>query len=172
MHCAVSLMTLKNGILTAETTKTFEDHINRKTDAQNPKEVDKIRSNTDPEFLSATVDLQSVLQLPSGEESLLYYTRKLCVYNLTIYESKLPNEAYCFMWTELDGKRGSCEVGSAIKKWIDDLPQTVTHLSLFSDTCAGQNRNQHLAALFQLMVQTTHLSVIEQKYLESGHSQM
>lgn len=162
----------KNGTLTMETTKTFEDHINRKTDAQNAKEVDKIRSNTDPGFLSATVDLQSVLQLPSGEESLLYYTRKLCVYNLTIYESKLPNEAYCFMWTELDGKRGSCEVGSAIKKWIDELPKTVTHLSLFSDTCAGQNRNQHLAALFQFMVQTTDLHVIEQKYLESGHSQM
>ena len=56
--------------------------------------------------------------------------------------------------------------------WIDDLPQTVNHLSIFSDTCKGQNRNQHLAALFMFNVQTTYLNIIEQKYLESGHSQM
>ncbi len=58
-----------------------------------------------------TFDLQSVLQIPFGDASPLYYKRKLCLYNLTLYQSKLQNDAYCFLWNETDGKRGSSEIG-------------------------------------------------------------
>ncbi|CAG5055758.1 unnamed protein product [Parnassius apollo] len=41
------------------------------------------------------------------------------------------------------------------------------------DTCGGQNRNQFVAALLLWAVQKIdHLKVIEQKFLESGHTQM
>lgn len=123
-------------------------------------------------MISASFDLQSILQLPSKEESLLYYTRKLCVYNLTIYETKSPNEAHCMLWMETDGKRGSNEIGTALKLWIENLPENIKELSLFSDTCSGQNRNQYISALFLHLTQTTNIEIIEQKFLESGHSQM
>ena len=80
--------------------------------------------------------------------SQLYYSRKICVYNLTIYESRLPNDGYCNVWTEMNGKRGSSEIGSALWFWLKQIPKTVKELSLFSDCCGGQNRNQHIAAFF------------------------
>lgn len=115
-------------------------------------------------------DLQSVLQIPTGEEYLLYYCRKLCLYNFTVYESRFPNEAYCMLWSEVNGKRGNNEIDTALMQWINGLPKNITELSLFSDTCGGQNRNQHISSLLLYLTQTTHIEIIEQKYLEFGDS--
>ena len=45
-----------------------------------------------------------------------------------------------------------------------NLSNTVTEVSLFSDTYGGQNRNQNIAALLLYIVQTTNIEVIEQKF--------
>lgn len=150
----------------------YDRHIEYKNKSYIAKDQDKKRSNEDPSFASITIDLQKVLQIPSGDVSLLYYLRKLNVYNATIYEACLPNNAYCIMWSEINEKKGSNEIGTALYKWIMKLPQIVSEISIFSDTCAGQNRNQYLTSLLMYLVQTTHLRVIEQKYLESGHTFM
>ena len=41
-----------------------------------------------PEVAIATFDLQSVLQIPSTQVSQLYYSRKLNMFNLTVYSLK------------------------------------------------------------------------------------
>lgn len=52
----------------------------------------------------------------------MYYSRKLNLYNLSIYEFKPPqNDARCMIWTEINGKRGSVEIASAIHLWIKNL---------------------------------------------------
>ena len=123
--------------------------------------------------MTVTFDLQSVLQIPSSEVSLLYYKRKLNMYNLTTYEGVQPNRGFCLAWTEISGNHGSCEIGSCLLWYITNrLPPHVKHLSLFSDTCGGQNRNIQVASLFLNLVQVTELSIIEQKFLESGHLYM
>lgn len=149
----------------------YSMHIIRKNECNEAKDSDKQRSLADPSFQTATFDLQSVLQLPFSSVSQFYYSRKLCVYNLTFYEGDGKN-AYCYVWNELNGKRGSNEIGSSILRYIQTLKEEITHLSLFSDTCSGQNRNQQVAAALLYAVQNTHLTVIEQKFLESGHSHM
>lgn len=135
------------------------------------KESDKLRCKNDSSFITANFDLQSVLQLPYSDVSQFYYSRKICVYNLTIYEGDGKN-AYCYSWNELNGKRGSNEVGSILLKYIEQLPSSVTELSLFSDTCGGQNRNQQVAAALLYAVKNTHMKIIEHKFLESCHSHM
>lgn len=146
-------------------------HIIRKTECNEAKELDKSRQKTDTTFKSITFDLQSVLQLPFSAVSSFYYVRKLCIYNLTIYDAK--GEAFCNVWSEINGKRGSNEIGSIILKYIQsEIPENATELSMFSDTCGGQNRNQQMAAALLYAVQNTHLQIIEQKFLESGHSHM
>jgi len=117
-------------------------------------------------------DLRCVLQIPSSDVSPMYYSRKLCCYNLTIYEGSQPRNAYCYAWNEVNGKRGSIEIGTCLYLYLMNLGNTVTEVSLFSDTCGGQNRNQNIAALLLYIVQTTNIEVIEQKFLESGHSVM
>lgn len=102
----------------------------------------------------------------------LYYSRKVNCYNLTVYEGALPNNAFCYVWTELDGRRGSVEIGTALYRYFTSLTEHVKHVTLFSDTCSGQNRNQNVSALLMHTVQTTGIEVIEQKFFESGHSMM
>ncbi|XP_047986390.1 uncharacterized protein LOC125226450 isoform X2 [Leguminivora glycinivorella] len=151
----------------------YQEHIQRKTVCQNAKDTDKARANVDETFMSITMDLQAVLQIPYGGESLLYYMRKLVLFNFTIYEASLPNNAYCLCWSEINGNKGSCEIGSCLYYYLSQLPETVTELSIFSDTCSGQNRNQYISALLIWAVQKIdHLQIIEQKFLESGHSHM
>jgi hypothetical protein len=86
----------------------------RKEEANASKASDKVRTCTNPKSVSATFGLQSVLQIPSSDASALYYSRKLCANNLTVYEAVLPNKAFCFSWTENNGQRGSCEIGTAL----------------------------------------------------------
>jgi len=52
------------------------------------------------------------------------------------------------------------------------LPCTITQLSLYSDTCGRQNRNQNVAAMFLFAVNSTQLQTITHNFLESGHSYM
>lgn len=150
----------------------YDEHMSLKEQSRNAKELDKVRANEDNSFNSITIDLQKVLHLPTSNVSLLYYLRKLNVYNATIYEARSPNDGFCYLWSEVDGKKGSDEVGTALYLWIQRLPPTVTEISIFSDTCGGQNRNQFLLCLMLYIVQVTHLEVIEHKYLESGHTHM
>lgn len=150
----------------------YKEHLRRKDQAQEAKAADKERAKNDNSFMSVSFDLQSVLQIPSSEVSLMYYKRKLTMYNLTIYEAAAPNRAFCFCWTEVNGKKGSCEIGTCLLKYIKKLPANIKYLSLFSDTCGGQNRNLQISALLLYVVQNSHLEAIEQKFLESGHSFM
>lgn len=150
----------------------YESHLRRKKEAFDEKQTDKERSNVDESFRSISMDMQSVLQIPSTDVSLTYYKRKLILHNFTVYESGLPNNAFCYAWSEVNGKGGSCEVGSCVLKYIEQLPEHVKELSIFSDTCAGQNRNANIVALFLNLVQTSNLQIVDQKFLESGHSYM
>lgn len=55
-------------------------HLIRKTERQEAQAKDKMRASKDPTFLTATFDLQSVLQLPlflSTDVSLFYYEKKM-----------------------------------------------------------------------------------------------
>lgn len=157
-----------------ELKSSYDDHKQREMDANNSKKDDKERATNEVQFKTVTFDLQSVLQIPSSEVSPLYYSRKLSAYNLTIYEGAPPNNAYCFTWTEINGARGSLEIGTCLYRYFKKLPEHVTEVSLFSDTCGGQNRNQNVLALLYYFVhyEATNLEVIEQKFLESGHSMM
>jgi len=92
-----------------------------------------------------TFDLQSVLQVPETDVSPLYYSRKFCMFNLTIYDMKPPNNGYCYCWMETEGKRGSNEVGTCLYRWLSSLPTTVEEAVLYSDKCGSQNRNQFSA---------------------------
>lgn len=151
----------------------YEEHVARKEDCYTAKARDKARAMNEANFVCVTFDLQCVLQIPSSDVSPMYYSRKICTYNLTVYELALPNNAFCYSWTELHGKRGSLEIGTCLLTYINQLPTSVKELSLFSDTCSGQNRNQNISALLLYLVQNNpNLMIIEQKFLESGHSYM
>lgn len=151
----------------------YKLHQERKIAAQQAKDLDKLRSMADDDYLVVTADMQSTLHIPVSSVGILYYTRKLNVQNYTIYTSKPPHQAYCITWNEIHGKRGSVEIASAINWWLTQIPSNIKEVTMYSDTCAGQNRNQFITAYFvHLIQQPNQLDIIEQKYLESGHTHM
>lgn len=157
-----------------ELESSYTQHIERKLTCLAEKDKDTKRAETDKNFVTVTFDLQAILQLPCSLVGILYYVRKLTIYNLCIYENALPNNAYCFPWSEINGKKGGVEIGTILYHYLSKcIPPNVTEVSLFSDTCSGQNRNQYVAAILLWAVNTIdNINVIEHKFLESGHSHM
>lgn len=140
---------------------------------ENKKKQDGHRSLTDESYVTATFDLQSVLAVPCSNVSTLYYTRKLAVYNLTVYEKKKEATGICNVWEEINGRRGSCDVGTCIYNYLTKLPVNIKHVTLYSDNCTGQNHNQYvLTALYQALSDSQSLETVEHKFLTTGHTEM
>lgn len=75
------------------------------------------------------------------------------------------------MWHEGEAERGPNEVGSALYKYLMNLPDTVEEVTLWSDTCGGQNKNSIICATLQTVLQRKlTLNIIDQKFLVSGHT--
>lgn len=120
---------------------------------------------------AVTFDLQQVLQSPSLSVGALFYKRKLSVYNQTVY-NLADHNVDCFVWHEGTGGRGSSEMASCLCKFMKNLPNTIEHLILYSDTCGGQNRNINFASMCLHAVTILPIKTIDHIYMESGHSQM
>ena len=135
------------------------------------KEKDKEASKQNKCLYTVTFDLQAVLYTPCSNVSKVFYKRKLYCYNLTVF-SLADKTGTCYLWDEINGQRRS-EIGSCIITHLKGLPSSVKHVILYSDCCSGQNQNQYLAAGLHHTVQTSSpIEVIEQKFLESGHTHM
>ena len=123
-------------------------HIARKKQAQDEKSADKLRATENSEWHALTVDLQSVLSTPCGHVSSLYYSRKLSVYNFTLY-NQVNGDGFCICWNETQAQRGANEIGSAIHLYLKEfLPLDVRHVVLTSDSTVSQNRNQFLTVYY------------------------
>lgn len=77
----------------------------------------------------------------------LYWT-----YNLTVTDlgSKMST---CYEWHECIAKREANEIASCLYKELMSLPNTVKTITLYSDTCARQNKNSYVASMFSFLSQ-------------------
>lgn len=121
---------------------------------------------------TAAFDLVAVLSTPCSNVSQVYYKRKLNSYNLTVY-SLADKQGTCYIWDKTHGQRGSSEIGTCVITHLKSLTSVIRHVILYSDCCSGQNRNQYLAAgLMHTVMTHPYVHTIDQKFLESGHTQM
>ena len=150
----------------------YNTHIRNKIRARELKSKDKELSiNSSNNYVVASFDLQKVLYCPSGQVGELYYKRKLANYNLTVY-NMTASSGFCYFWSEAEGKRGACEIASCLWKWLKVLDLGVKKVTLYSDSCPGQNKNIIIASMFLAAVKSLHTEEINQKFLEPGHTQM
>ncbi|CAC5362185.1 unnamed protein product [Mytilus coruscus] len=131
------------GTLTPEKKYIYDKHITEKIRARQEKKADKDHAKENLDTMVATFDLQAVLQIPCSLVSQIYYMRKLNSYNLSIY-NLASKHATCYLWSEVDAKRGSCEIGTCLYLQLMSLQRNIKHVILYSDACAGQNRNQFI----------------------------
>lgn len=123
------------------------------------------------EIQCITFDLEKTLETPSLSTSAAYYSRKLWTYNLCVYD-EVEKKAHMYIWSENVASRGAQEIASCLKFHItNNLPEETKHIILYSDGCAGQNRNIKMVLMLKkIMLQSQHLKGITQKFFVSGHS--
>lgn len=150
---------------------SYEDytlHQEKKEEARNEKNQDR-----NEEANVFTVDLQAVLMAPKSQVSSLYYRTKLQVHNL-VFHNLINQKAYCFLWNEAEGGVTAEEFASI---WVFFIEEKIIRendpkkIIFYSDGCNYQNRNCLMSnALLNTAIK--HNVTIEQKILETGHTQM
>lgn len=144
-------------------------HLKRKVMAR--QERDKEMSRLDAQYLAFNFDLEAVLSTPKSNAGIIFYKRKLAVYNLTVY-NLADSAVSCYIWDESHGRRGANEISTCIFKFINSH-SSVKECSMMSDSCGGQNRNTTFAMMCILLLQShPTLETLNHKFFETGHSHM
>lgn len=148
------------------------NHLNMADEAYKAKEHDKITARNEESVMMVTFDLQQCLPTPFLRNSISFYKRQLWTYNLTVHDCA-SNQPYCYMWNETVAKRGGNDIGSCVYRHLKELPATIRHIVLFSDSCAGQNKNSYVGSMFMTVLQSSDtLELIDHKFLVVGHTHM
>ncbi|BES90489.1 Hypothetical protein NTJ_03297 [Nesidiocoris tenuis] len=148
----------------------YKAHLEKKQQAREEKNIDKQKA-IDGECHTICSDLMAVKMIPTLQNSTAYYKLKLAVHNYTIY-NMANHDATCYYFDEtscgLEASIFSSCLTDYLKTLIDADPKPVV---LYSDGCNYQNRNSVMSnALLHLAMEKN--TVITQKYLERGHTQM
>ncbi|CAH0403852.1 unnamed protein product [Chilo suppressalis] len=105
---------------------------------------------------------------------ILYYSRKIAVYNFTIYESG-THKGFCHIWSEIDGHRGANEIATCVFNYIRSLDQRgdIKKIIFYCDSAYGQNKNKTVLAMLRYALHTSaNLESIQINYLIPGHTYM
>lgn len=148
----------------------YDAHVSKQQRAKLEKSRDKLAAVEGRRHV-LTMDVQAVKLCPDINASAIYFKQRLQVHNFTIF-NLATHQCSNYWWNETDGDLSASSFVSCIIHYLkahclnDTLPITI-----FSDGCGYQNRNQYLSnALSNFAIQTK--KIIEQKYLEKGHTQM
>lgn len=150
------------------------EHKENYEEAYQLQRIDRQNASNNPQLMYLTIDLQQTMPLPKLTTSKAFYLRQMWFYNLGIHSiSTKHDEPFFFTWTEDVAGRGSQEVTSALCTFIEmnqELFKDKDHLVVWTDSCAGQNKNFQMICLYQYFVLKGIFSVIDHKFPEVGHS--
>lgn len=158
------------GILQIE----LDSHQAQADEAYEKKRVDKEESVKNSQTKKTLVfDLQQCLPTPYLNSSVAFYKRQLWTFNLTVHDTN-AKLAHCYMWHESISGRGGNQIASCLYRHLCNLSEDIETVTLYSDTCAGQNRNSHVTSMFMCAMAQDHvnLTCIDHKFLVPGHTHM
>jgi hypothetical protein len=119
---------------------------------------------------SFTFDLQKVMSFPQLTTNEVYYSRQLSVYNLGIH-SLNKGLGIMHVWPEHIASRGPEEISSCLLNYCQQrAAEGVRHITAFSDTCGGQNRNYKVVLMWMYLCSTTDITKVDHKFMVPGHS--
>lgn len=110
---------------------------------------EKRKDKLNKDLVVAVYDMQAVMQLPKGEISLFYYTSKLNVCNLTVFNIN-TKAVDCYVWDEANSNRGAIEIVSSTYKYLENISLTKPNAEIvfWTDNCGGQQKNKFMVALY------------------------
>lgn len=168
--------TIKNSLDEAERNRFLqekESHLADGDQRYEMKKEDKLRSrNKNSKERTVMIDLEKCLPTPLLLNGKTFYLRSLWTFNLTIYDST-KNAAHCLVWDETIAHRGGNEIASCIMQLLMFVPEDVEEITIWSDNCAGQNKNAMLFSMYTwILFFYSSIKVINHKYLLTGHTHM
>lgn len=171
--CDRLVLQIKTGNETANLQKQLDEHHKLAEIAYDAKKTDKLLSQSDKARKTITFDMQQCLPTPFVQSSVAFYKRQLWTYNLTVHDCD-TGQAYCYLWHEGIAGRGANEVGSCVYRClITDINPEIKNITMYSDTCGGQNKNSHVAVMCMVALQQSpYLQTIDHKFLLPGHTHM
>nr|CAH7739928.1 unnamed protein product [Callosobruchus chinensis] len=158
---------------TCETGSSDSEHKENAETAFKQQQIDRQRARTDPAVCYLTMDLQQTMPLPKLIVSKAFYLRQLWFYNFGIHAITSQTEIpYMQTWTEDVAGRSSSEIASCLWNFMTTCTSVKDkkHLIVWSDSCAGQNKNINILTLYQLMISKNVVKTIDHKFPEVGHT--
>nr|CAH7749271.1 unnamed protein product [Callosobruchus chinensis] len=135
---------------TCETGSSDSEHKENAETAFKQQQIDRQRARTDPAVRYLTMDLQQTMPLPKLIVSKAFYLRQLWFYNFGIHAITSQTEIpYMQTWTEDVAGRSSSEIASCLWNFMTTCTSVKDkkHLIVWSDSCAGQNKNINILTL-------------------------
>lgn len=145
----------------------YQNHLKKKDQARVAK--NEAKSSASDKKLVITMDLQSVLLCPKVLASKHYYKQKLQIHNFTVYVLNDKN-VWLYVWHEVNAGVTANEFTTCIIDFIK-THSNYEHIVLISDGCGHQNRNRVLSSALSDVAVSLNI-IIEQLYLEKGHTMM
>ncbi|KAL4152815.1 hypothetical protein QTP88_000648 [Uroleucon formosanum] len=137
------------------------EHLAFKNRAREEMNMDKQLAINENKCYMFTMDCQAIKLCPTLQARALYYSTKLKVHNMTLY-NKVTGDG------ELEASVFVSIVLSHLEKYCTSEKKPII---IYSDGCGYQNRNKIMAnALLHFSIK--HQVFIEQKFLIKGHTQM
>lgn len=149
----------------------YAEHIAHKDRAREEKEKDTKLAKEKKSCIVLTIDCQAVKLCPALQTSALYYSMKLKVHNMTMYNNATA-DCQNYWWHEENGDlEASVFVTIVIKHLEKYCLSEKKPIIIYSDGCGYQNINIFMAnALLHFSIK--HQLIIKQKYLVRGHTHM
>ena len=129
--------------------------------------TDMARGNSNMCCLS--FDFEQNLPLPHIPTNDIFYLRQLWLYVFCVHNSCDTTSAmYC--WPETVAHRGANEVVSCLDHYLSTTLRDVDSLTLFSDSCPGQNKNSIVMHYLFSLVRMGKFKLIRHFFPLRGHS--
>lgn len=148
-----------------------ELHLRKAKTFYDRKRAARYEAQQNPQKEAIAMDFEKNLPVPNIQTNDVYYRRQLAFYMFNIHVLS-TSEAIFYTYPEVCGKKGSDDVASVLCDFIfNHLDPRVDELTIFCDSCGGQNKNFTIFRFLHYIVHfTKRLKSIKVVFPVRGHS--
>ncbi|XP_039290187.1 uncharacterized protein LOC120352657 [Nilaparvata lugens] len=148
-----------------------ELHLRKAKTFYDRKRAARQEAQKNPQKEAIAMDFEKNLPVPNIQTNDVYYRRQLSFYMFNVHVLSTA-EAVFYTYPEVCGKKGSDDVSSVLFDFIfNHLDPQVEELTIFCDSCGGQNKNYTIFRLIHYIVHfIKRLKSIKLVFPVRGHS--